>query len=67
MKKSYNVVVEISCTICVDAEDERDAIETVEAAISNGKAETLADVRNAVDYSLDNGYAAVNDAVAVDE
>lgn len=67
MKQSYNVVVEISCTICVDAEDERDAIETVEADISNGEEKTLSDVRNAVGYSLDNGLVAVNDAVAVEE
>lgn len=67
MKKSYNVVVEISCTICVEAEDERDAIETVEAAISNGEKETLSDVRNAVDYSLDNGFVEVKDAVLMGE
>ena len=67
MKKNYNVVVEISCTICVEAEDERDAIETVEAAISNGEKETLSDVRNAVDYSLDNGFVEVKDAVLMGE
>lgn len=67
MKKNYNVVIEISCTICVEAEDERDAIETAEAAISNGEQETLSDVRNAVDYSLDNGFVEVKDAVLIDE
>lgn len=67
MKKNYNVVIEVSCTICVEAEDERDAIETAEAAISNGEQETLSDVRNAVDYSLDNGFVEVKDAVLMDK
>lgn len=44
--ESYNVVVTISTTVCIDAESPDDAIEKVSQALNNGDANMSADVAN---------------------
>lgn len=65
--ESYNVVVTVSTTVCIDAEDPNDAIEKVEQALNNGDAEMNAEVANNIGYSMRNGHYEVTDAIAMDE
>lgn len=41
---TYNVVISISTTVCIDAENPDDAIEKVSQALNNGDANMSADV-----------------------
>ena len=52
--ESYNVVVTISTTICIDAESPDDAIEKVSQALNNGDANMSADIANNIGYSIRN-------------
>lgn len=42
--KSFNVVVSISTTVCIDAEDPDDAIEKTQQALNNGDADMAAQI-----------------------
>lgn len=42
--ESFNVVVTVSTTVCIDAENPDDAIEKVSQALNNGDANMSADV-----------------------
>lgn len=50
---TYNVVISISTTVCIDAENPDDAIEKVSQALNNGDANMSADVASntACDFS----------------
>lgn len=65
--ESYNVVVTISTTVCIDAESPDDAIEKVSQALNNGDANMSADIANNIGYSIRNGHYKVTDAIPMDE
>lgn len=65
--ESFNVVVTISTTVCIDAESPDDAIEKVSQALNNGDANMSADVANNIGYSIRNGHYEVTDAILMDE
>lgn len=65
--KTFNAVVSISTTVCIDAEDPDDAIEKVSQALNNGDANMSADVANNIGYSMRNGHYEVTDAIPMDE
>ena len=59
---TYNVVISVSTTVCIDAESPDDAIEKVSQALNNG------DVNMSTDgYSIRNGHYEVTDAIPMDE
>lgn len=64
---TYNVVISISTTVCIDAESPDDAIEKVSQALNNGDANMSADVANDIHYSMRNGHYEVTDAIPMDE
>lgn len=64
---TYNVVVFISTTVCIDAKSADDAIEKVSQALNNGDANMSADVASSVGYSIRNGHYEVTDAIPMDE
>ena len=64
---TYNVVVTVSTTVCIDAESPDDAIEKVSQALNNGDANMSADVANNIGYSIRNGHYEVTDAIPMDE
>lgn len=65
--KSFNVVVSISTTVCIDAEDSDDAIEKTQQALNNGDADMAAQIGERISYSMRNGHYEVTDAIAMDE
>ena len=65
--ESFNVVVTISTTVCIDAESPDDAIEKVSQALNNGDANMSADIANNIGYSIRNGHYKVTDAIPMDE
>ena len=65
--ESFNVVVTISTTVCIDAESPDDAIEKVSQALNNGDANMSTDVANNIGYSMRNGHYEVTDAIPMDE
>lgn len=64
---TYNVVISVSTTVCIDAESPDDAIEKVSQALNNGDANMSADVANNIGYSIRNGHYEVTDAIPMDE
>ena len=64
---TYNVVVTVSTTVCIDAESPDDAIEKVSQALNNGDTNMSADVANNIGYSIRNGHYEVTDAIPMDE
>lgn len=64
---TYNVVISISTTVCIDAESPDDAIEKVSQALNNGDANMSADVANNIHYSMRNGHYEVTNAIPMDE
>ena len=64
---TYNVVISVSITVCIDAENHDDAIEKVSQALTNGDANMSTDVANNIGYSMRNGHYEVTDAIPVDE
>lgn len=64
---TYNVVVSISTTVCIDAESVDDAIKKVSQALNSGDANMSADVASSVGYSIRNGHYEVTDAIPMDE
>lgn len=65
--KSFNVVVSISTTVCIDAEDPDDAIEKTQQALNNGDADMATQIGERISYSMRNGHYEVTDAIAMDE
>ena len=58
---TYNVVISVSITVCIDAENHDDAIEKVSQALNS------ADVASSIGYSMRNGHYKVTDAIPMDE
>lgn len=54
--ESFNVVVTVSTTVCIDAENPDDAIEKVSQALNSS-----------IGYSMRNGHYKVTDAIPMDE
>ena len=54
--ESFNVVVTVSTTVCIDAENHDDAIEKVSQALNSGDANMSADVASSIGYSMRNGH-----------
>lgn len=65
--ESFNVVVTVSTTVCIDAENYDDAIEKVSQALNSGDANMSADVASSIGYSMRNGHYKVTDAIPMDE
>ena len=65
--ESFNVVVTVSTTVCIDAENHDDAIEKVSQALNSGDANMSADVASSIGYSMRNGHYKVTDAIQMDE
>lgn len=59
---TYNVVVTVSTTVCIDAESPDDAIEKVSQALNNGDVNMSTDIANNIGYDLDDG-----DRIMVDD
>lgn len=64
---TYNVVVTVSTTVCIDAENPDDAIEKVSQALNNGDVNMSTDIANNIGYSMRNGHYEVTDAIPMDE
>lgn len=64
---TYNVVISVSTTVCIDAESADDAIKKVSQALNSGDANMSADVASSVGYSIRNGHYEVTDAIPMDE
>lgn len=65
--ESFNVVVTVSTTVCIDAKNPDDAIEKVSQALNSGDANMSADVASSIGYSMRNGHYKVTDAIPMDE
>lgn len=65
--ESFNVVVTVSTTVCINAENHDDAIEKVSQALNSGDANMSADVASSIGYSMRNGHYKVTDAIPMDE
>lgn len=64
---TYNVVISVFTTVCIDAESADVAIEKVSQALNNGDANISADVASNIGYSMRNGHYEVTDAIQMDE
>lgn len=69
---TYNVVISVSTTVCIDAESpddaiEDDAIEKVSQALNNDDANMSADVASRIGDSMRNCHYEVTDAIPMDE
>lgn len=64
---TYNVVISVSTTVCIDAESPDDAIEKVSQALNNGDANMSADVASRIGDSMRNGHYEVTNAIQMDE
>lgn len=51
---TYNVVISVSTTVCIDAESPDDAIEKVSQALNNDDANMSADVASRIGDSMRN-------------
>ena len=49
---TYNVVISVSITVCIDAENHDDAIEKVSQALNNGDVNMSTDIANNIGYSI---------------
>ena len=65
--QSDNVVVTVSTTVCIDAENPDDAIEKVSQALNNGDVNMSTDIASNIGYSMRNGHYEVTDAIPMDE
>lgn len=65
--ENFNVVVTVSTTVCIDAENPDDAIEKVSQALNNDDVNMSTDIANNIDYSMRNGHYEVTDAIPMDE
>ena len=64
---TYNVVISVSTTVCIDAESPDDAIEKVSQALNNDDANMSADVASRIGDSMRNCHSEVTDAIPMDE
>lgn len=64
---TYNVVISVSTTVCIDAESPDDAIEKVSQALNNDEANMSADVASRIGDSMRNGHYEVTNAIPMDE
>lgn len=64
---TYNVVISVSTTVCIDAESPDDAIEKVSQALNNDDANMSADVASKIGDSMRNGHYEVTNAIPMDE
>ena len=48
---TYNVVISVTTTVCIDAKSADDAIEKVSQALNNGDANMSADVANNIGHA----------------
>lgn len=64
---TYNVVISVSTTVCIDAESPDDAIEKVSQALNNDDTNMSADVASRIGDSMRNGHYEVTDAIPTDE
>lgn len=64
---TYNVVISVSTTVCIDAESPDDAIEKVSQALNNDEANMSADVASRIGDSMRNCHYEVTDAIPMDE
>ena len=64
---TYNVVISVSTTVCIDAESPNDAIEKVSQALNNDDANMSADVASRIGDSMRNGHYEVTNAIPMDE
>ena len=65
--ESYNVVVTVSTTVCIDAKDSNDAIEKVNQQLFHGDAALKAQLRENLEAALDECCIEATDAVPMDE
>ena len=64
---TYNVVVSVSTTICIDAKDSNDAIEKVNRQLSHGDAALKAQLRENLETALDECCIEATDVIPMDE
>lgn len=64
---TYEVVISVFTTICIDAESADDAIEKVSQALNNDDANMCADVASRIGDSMRNGHYEVTNAIPMDE
>jgi hypothetical protein len=64
---TYNVVVSVSTTVCIDAKDSNDAIEKVNQQLSHGDAALKAQLRENLETALDECCIEATDAIPTDE
>lgn len=64
---TYNVVISVSTTVCIDAKDSNDAIEKVNRQLSHGNAALKAQLRGNLETALDECCIEVTDAIPMNE
>lgn len=64
---TYNVVVSVSTTVCIDAKDSNDAIEKVNQQLSHGDAALKAQLRENLETALDECCIEATDVIQMDE
>lgn len=64
---TYNVVVSVSTTVCIDAKDSNDAIEKVNWQLSHGDAAMKAQLRENLETALDECCIEATDAIPMGE
>ena len=64
---TYNVVISVSTTVCIDAKDSNDAIEKVNQQLFHGDAALKAQLRENLEAALDECCIEATDAVPMDE
>lgn len=64
---TYNVVVSVSTTVCIDAKDSNDAIEKVNQQLSHGDAAMKAQLRENLETAVDECCIEVTDAIPMNE
>lgn len=64
---TYNVVVSVSTTVCIDAKDSNDAIEKVNQQLSHGDAALKVQLRENLETALDECCIEATDVIQMDE
>lgn len=64
---TYNVVISVSTTVCIDAEDGNDAIDKVNQQLSHGDAALKAQLRENLEIVLDECHIEATDAFPMSE
>ena len=63
----YNVIVSVETTVCIEAENNDDAIKKIEQALNNGDAEITATVGEDISSAMRHKRYKVTDAILMDE